>query len=314
MNAFELTLLGTSSSQPAFDRFPTSQVLRYHNDLYLIDCGEGTQIQLSRYKIKRNQIKTIFISHLHGDHIFGLPGVVTSFLHYSRKEPLLIIGPVGIRQFVDTCLGLSQAQLNFELNIAEYDASVSQTVYTDGNLEVKSLPLSHRLPTMGYLFKERIQERNLDVQKLPIYRLSVDEMKTLKTDRAVIRSNGQRVEPDEVCLPKTALRTYAFLSDTVFLPSIVDEIKGVDVLYHETTYLNDMEKEAILRQHSTSGQAAEIAKRAQAGLLITGHYSSRYKLLDAFLTECSEIFPNTRLGREGEVYSIGSLSIPTLET
>ena len=314
MKEFELTLLGTSSSQPAFDRFPTSQVLRYHNDLYLIDCGEGTQIQLSRYKIKRNAIKAIFISHLHGDHIFGLPGVVTSFLHYSRKSPLLIYGPVGIKAYLDNCLGLSQAQLNFDLYVNEFDASKAALVFEDHNLIVSSLPLQHRLPTMGYLFTEKEQERKLDIKKLPIYRLTVDEMKMLKKDMPVHRHPEQSITPDEVCLPKQKLRSYAFLSDTVFLPSIVPLIEGADVLYHETTYLNNMEKEAELRQHATAGQAAEIARRAGVGLLITGHYSSRYKNLDDFLVECKAVFLNTRLGLEGNVYSIGSVSMPTLDT
>lgn len=314
MKEFELTLLGTSSSQPAFDRFPTSQVLRYNNDLYLIDCGEGTQIQLSRYKIKRNAIKAIFISHLHGDHIFGLPGVITSFLHYSRKSPLLIVGPVGIKAFVESCLGLSQAQLNFDLHIQEFDAGEPNLVFEDHNLTVTSLPLQHRLPTMGYLFTEKEQERKLDIKKLPIYRLTVEEMKSLKKDMPVHRYPDLQITPDEVCLPQPKLRTYAFLSDTVFLPSIVPSIAGVDVLYHETTYLNNMEKEAVLRQHATAGQAAEIARSAGVGMLITGHYSSRYKSLDDFLVECKAVFLNTRLGVEGGVYSIGSASMPTLDT
>lgn len=304
MNTFELTLLGTSSSQPAFGRFPTSQILRYHNDLYMIDCGEGCQIQLSQYKIKRNLIGVIFISHLHGDHIFGLPGVITSFLHYSRTAPLHIIGPFGIKKFVDTCIQLSGSQLNYTLIVTEFDATLSQTLYEDRNLCVKSLPLQHRLPTMGYIFEEKPQFRKLRPEKIELFRLSHQEIKTLKADQPVTREDGSILQPDEFNYPKSRPRRYAYLSDTIYDPSLVDAIKDVNVVYHETTYLSDMEKEAQNRMHATSWQAASIAAAANAGMLITGHYSSRYKDLSAFETECRTLFENTQLGLEGGVYPI----------
>lgn len=304
MNAFELTLLGTSSSQPAFGRFPTSQILRYHNDLYMIDCGEGTQIQLAQYKVKRNQIGVIFISHLHGDHIFGLPGVITSFLHYSRTAPLSIIGPTGIKKYVDTCLELSGSHLSFALEIVEMDATVKQVIYEDQHLKVNSLPLKHRLPTMGFVFEEKPRERKLRPDKIEEYQLSHLEMKRLKADLPVVRENGLTLLPDEVNYPKSSPRRYAFLSDTIYDPSLVDAIKQVNVVYHETTYLCDMEKEAILRMHATTYQAATIARDAQAGMLITGHYSSRYKNVEPFEEECRTLFENTQLGLEGRVYPI----------
>ncbi|MBK7007884.1 MAG: ribonuclease Z [Saprospiraceae bacterium] len=304
MNDFELTLLGTSSSQPAFGRFPTSQILRYHNDLYMIDCGEGTQIQLSQFKIKRNLIGVIFISHLHGDHIFGLPGVITSFLHYSRTTPLHIIGPIGIKKYVDTCIELSGSQLNYVLNVTEFDANIAQTLYEDRYLSVRSLPLKHRLPTMGFIFEEQPQPRKLRPEKIEMFGLSHQEIKTLKADQTVVREDGITLHPDEFNYPKSRPRRYAFLSDTIYDPSLVEAIREVNVVYHETTYLNDMEKEALMRMHATSLQAANIAAAAHAGMLITGHYSSRYKDISAFETECRTIFENTQLGLEGRVYPI----------
>ncbi len=299
MPSFELTILGTSSSQPAFGRFPTCQILQCGNNMYMIDCGEASQIQLSKFNIKRSKIKVIFISHLHGDHIYGLPGVITSFMHYNRKDDLTIIGPHGIQYYVEASLAASQAHIGFTINFKEYDTTVSQQVHSDEKLSVMSVPLNHGIPTMGFLFKENVHYRKLDKSKIEFWNLDFEEMKLLKSGQDISREDGTKIYVNEVCLPKNEPVTYAFISDTKYDESIIDYVQNVDVLYHETTYLHDMDLEALQRFHSTSTQAATIAKMANAGKLITGHYSSRYKSLHEFEEECKSVFENTILGMEG---------------
>ena len=299
-----MTLLGTSSSQPAFDRFPSSQILRYNNDLWMVDCGEGTQIQLTRYKIRRNKIKAIFISHLHGDHLYGLPGVITSFLHYSRTESLKIIGPIGIRAYLDACLGVSESMLNFDLVIEEYDATIARQVYDDHHLEVWSVPLKHRIPTMGFVFREKESDYCLIPEKISELSLTHEEMKALKKGSS-IRRQELTIAPADVCYERLKPRSYAYLSDTVYDEGVIPAIKGVDLLYHETTYLSELTKEAIHRMHSTTTQAATIALKAEVGRLIIGHYSSRYRSLDGFENECRDVFSASFLGVEGRIYRVG---------
>jgi ribonuclease Z len=299
MPDFELTILGTSSSQPAFGRFPSCHILQCGNNLYMIDCGEGSQMQLSRFHIKRSKIKTVFISHLHGDHIYGLPGVITSFMHFNRQEPLTIIGPYGIRFYIEASLQASKALLGFDLDIHEYDAAIHQQMYTDEKIDVLSIPLLHNIPTMGFLFKEQVNYLRLDKNFIQNLDLSFDEMRALKNGEDILYKDGQTIKSEEACLPKNKGVTYAYLSDTAYNEDVVPLIKDVDVIYHETTYLHDMHTEATARLHSTSIQAASIAKMANVGTLICGHYSSRYKSIEQFENECKSIFPNTILGKEG---------------
>jgi ribonuclease Z len=299
MPNFELTILGTSSSQPAFGRFPTCQILQCGNNLYMIDCGEGSQIQLSKYSIKRAKIKVIFISHMHGDHVYGLPGVITSFMHYNRKDELIIVGPNGIKLFVDSCLAASQAHLGFPLTIQEFDTTSSQTLYSDTAVNVSSIPLYHGIPTMGFLFTEIVNYRRLNKAFISSLQLSHDEMKDLKKGIDVHRPDGKIVRSEDACLPINLPMKYAFLSDTSYNESVVPIIQNATVIYHETTYLQDMESEASARFHSTTLQAATIAKKANVGKLICGHYSSRYKSIDAFEQECRSIFTESYLGYEG---------------
>lgn len=304
MSDFEVTLLGTSSSQPSHGRFPTSQLVRYDESLYMIDCGEGTQIQLLNLKVKRNRIKVIFISHLHGDHIFGLPGLVTSFMHFSRKEPLTIIGPIGLKNFLETCIQASASVIGFELTIKEVDANVSQLIYTDNLMDVFSVPLKHRIPTMGFCFKENLLKFKINPLKIEQYNIKYQMIKQLKSGLDVVLDDGYVLTPQEACFPKLKARSYFFLSDTVYDETLIPIIEHAELIYHETTYLKDMNAEALERKHSTTEQAAWIAKKANVGEMIIGHYSSRYKDLKFFELECKAIFPNTKLGIEGNKYQI----------
>jgi ribonuclease Z len=299
MPDFELTILGTSSSQPAFGRFPSCHILQCGNNIYMIDCGEGSQMQLSKYHIKRSKIKTIFITHLHGDHIYGLPGVVTSFMHFNRQDSLTIIGPHGIKYYIEASLQASKAMLGFDLIVQEYDASVHQSLYIDEKINVQSIPLVHNIPTMGFLFREQVNYLRLDKNFIANLDLSFDEMKALKNGEDIVYKNELTIKSTDACLPKNKGVTYAYLSDTAYNEDVVSYIQDTDVIYHETTYLKDMNEEATARMHSTSIQAATIAKKANVGTLICGHYSSRYKSIDLFEEECKSVFPNTILGKEG---------------
>jgi ribonuclease Z len=295
----ELTILGTSSSQPTPDRFCTSQILHYKQDLFMIDCGEGAQIQLTRFQIKRNKIKVIFISHLHGDHFYGLPGVLTSFMHYDRTDPLLVIGPIGIKKYIEYALQSSNAFLQFELQIKELENTTSEIVYKSDELTVTSVPLIHNVYCNGYLFEYTPQTRKIKANLIEKYALDYEAIKLLKQNQPVTTKDGNVIDPDEICFPFQSKKSYAFLSDTGFAPSIIPIIQNASVIYHETTYLKDLTEEAINRKHSTTHQAATIAKSANVGQLITGHYSSRYKDISLFKSECKEIFENTILGIDG---------------
>jgi ribonuclease Z len=299
MPDFELTILGTSSSQPAYGRFPSCQILQCGNNLYMIDCGEGSQMQMSRYHIKRSKIKAVFISHLHGDHIYGLPGVITSFMHYNRQDKLILIGPKGLGYYIEACLVSSKAKLEFEVEIKEYDAAYSQEVYRDSKISVVSVPLKHNIPTMGYLFKEEVNYLRLNKNFIASLDLTHEDMKALKNGKDIVYRDGQIIRSADACLSKNEGVSYAYISDSAYDESIVPLIENVDVIYHETTYLKDMEEEASVRMHSTSVQAAAIAKKANSSTLICGHYSSRYKCIDQFEAECKSVFEASILGKEG---------------
>jgi ribonuclease Z len=299
MSDFELILLGTSSSQPVNGRNLTSQLVHYGQSSFLIDCGEGTQMQLSKFKVKRNKIKVILISHLHGDHIFGLPGLLTSFMHYSRKEKLLLIGPFGIAKYVNTSLELSQSYLDFELEIQEYDPAHSQIIFEDDAIFIRSLPLQHRIPTMGFLIKEKLLEPKLDKAKILFYNLSNEEIKSLVQGLKINTEKGELSLSNIVHADQNLAASYAFVSDTKYTEALLPYVMHTTVIYHETTYLHELASVAAERYHSTSVEAAKFATGASAKMLITGHYSSRYKDLDPFYIECTAYFDNTAIGIDG---------------
>jgi ribonuclease Z len=301
----ELTILGTSSSQPTPSRFCTSQVLHFNQSLYLIDCGEGCQIQLSRFHIKRNQIKAILISHLHGDHFYGLPGVLTSFMHYGRTAPLKVFGPKGIEEFINSSLRVSLAYLSFELQIIEIDPQEPQLLLKDDILEISCFPLDHSIPTCGFRFTTNPVARKIDPSYIQTYSLTFDDIKNLKLGLTITNKDGNQITSDMVCQPPAPRIAYAFASDTCFNESILPHIQGVDVLYHEATYLQEMGGQAKDRKHSTTHDAATIALKAKVGKLIIGHYSSRYKDISLFETECRDHFENSYAAYDGMNIKIG---------
>lgn len=302
--SFELTILGCNSAVPIFDRFPSSQYLQFNGHHFLIDCGEGSQIQMNKFSIKRSKIDTILISHLHGDHVNGLMGLLGTLALNGRSKALTIIGPAPIKQFVEKNMQMMGAIYPYEIIAKEIESTKFVCVYANRELEIYSLPLDHRISTAGYLFREKISERNIDPRSIEKYTIRPDEIRTLKGGTNVQRADGVTISTKECLLPARKKRSYAYVSDTAFNRSIIPYIKQVDVMYHEATYLHDMATVAAVRKHTTAYQAALIASEASVGKLILGHYSSRYKDLSPFLTEAKAIFDETILGFEGLTISL----------
>ena len=301
---FALTILGSNSAVPAHGRFPTAQVLNVLEQLYLIDCGEGTQMQMQRYQIRRNRIKQIFISHLHGDHIFGLIGLLTSYSLSRRSDPMDIFAPAGLQEIIEVQMKHTGGQIQYPLNFHVIETTTSYKIYEDQAVEVITLPLAHRIPCVGYLFREKARLPNIRAEKIAEYGVPYQSIPQIKAGNDFITENGQRIPHTELLLPAVPPRAYAFCSDTIYLESLIPLIRGVDLLYHETTFLEDRVENAKETMHSTARQAATLALKAEVGQLLTGHYSSRYQDLSPILTEARAVFPNTALGLEGQTYTV----------
>ena len=284
---------------PSRGRFPSSQLIELSDWHGLIDCGEGTQIQLTKFKIKRNRISHIFISHLHGDHVFGLPGLLGSFNHFNRTGPLTIYGPTGIRKLIDTIREVSGTHYNYPIQLIELDHTERGTIKLSNEITITHFPLKHRIPTIGYRFDYHQEKVNVDKAVIERHKLSVDEIKQIKEKKDIENVDGSILLWTEAAKETIIKKSYAYCSDTIYDPELVPYIQGVDYLYHETTYLDDMEKEASDRKHATLGQALKIAESANAKSLITGHYSSRYANLQGFYKYAESSTYNIIIGVEG---------------
>jgi len=304
MMKFEVTILGNNSAFPAYGRFPTSQVVNYDDHLFMIDCGEGTQIRLSKFRIKRSKIDHIFISHLHGDHVFGLPGLLNSYAHMGREKPMHIYGPKGIRMLIDTVLRLSSSIVNYEIVYQELDHTDRIKVLESNTIRVYAFPMKHRVPTYGYLFEERREKVNVRKEAIEKYDLSVSDLRAIKAGAETISVRGQQINSEDL-VKITPRRQYAFCSDTVFDTDLVKWIKGVDLLYHEATFMHDLEDKAAFSKHTTALQAGMIARLAEVDKLIIGHFSSRYKEIGQLVEEARESFPDVDAAEEGQIFSIG---------
>ncbi len=301
---FELTILGCSSAMPVHGRFMSAQVLNVNEKLFLIDCAEGTQIRLADFNISKNKIDNILISHLHGDHIFGLPGLIGSMSMLSRKKPLNIFGPPGLEHFLNTAFEISDSYTGFDLNIHTIDTTKYTKIYDDSNVEVYSFPLQHRIPTAGYKIVEKDRQRNIKPAAIEKYSLDFKQIQAAKAGDDVRLSNGQIIKNIELTKSPKKKRSFAYCSDTKYSESIIPYIKGIDLLYHEATYMKGLQDKARERYHSTTVDAATIAKKAGALKLIIGHYSSRYKDLEMLLEEAKSVFPNTELAIDGKRFSV----------
>jgi ribonuclease Z len=301
----ELKILGSNSAAFAHGRHHTAQLLIHHSKYFLIDCGEGTQIQLKRYKVKLSKIHAIFISHLHGDHYFGLTGLLNTFHLFGRKEDLLLVGPPGLKEIVSLQLHYSQSTLSYAIRFTEYRPEEIHTVFETDKLTVSTIPLDHRIPCSGYLFREKPKLRRIIRQAIPDQLIASVANRLKRGDDIVNPDGSLRFKNDEVTMPPIPAYSYAFCSDTRYNPRILPQIQGVDLLYHEASFLDDMGDRAGDTYHSTARQAADIARQANVGKLLLGHFSSRYRELEGFLNESREVFQNTEIALEGRTFVVG---------
>jgi ribonuclease Z len=298
-----LTILGCYAATPTVNTHPTSQVIEIRGHQFLIDCGEGTQVQLRKSKIKFNRIQHIFISHLHGDHFFGLPGLISTFLLMGRDADLHVYGPKGIKQAILLLLKLGKAYTNFPLYFHELEEDTPQLIFEDDTVTVETIPLQHRVYTNGYLFKEKPRDRTLDVDAARAANIDLAYYNKIKKGYDVENRNGKLIPNEDITFDPPPQKSYAFCSDTLYHPEMVPQITGADVLYHESTFLDEHEHLAEKTKHSTAKQAASIAKQAQVKTLILGHYSKRYGDLNLFKKEAQEIFSNVLLAEDGKKFS-----------
>jgi len=300
----KLNILGCYSATPRTFTNPTSQVLEINNHLFLIDCGEGTQVQLRKHKIKFNRIKHIFISHLHGDHCFGLAGLIATMRLLTREADLHIYAPKGIKEVITLQMKLANSWTDYKLIFHELTGKTSQLIFEDDKVEVHTIPLDHRVYTNGFLFKEKEGDRKLDMNAVLNANIDVAYYRKLKQGFDVENNNGEMIKNDTVTKPPNKPKSYAFCSDTAYKEDIVSIIKGVDVLYHESTFLEKHKTLAPKTKHSTAKEAAKIAKLSNAGKLLLGHYSTRYDDLNEFKIEANEYFENIELTDDGKVFEL----------
>ena len=300
----KLTILGCYAATPRTITNPTSQVLEIRNRMFLIDCGEGTQVQLRKNKIKFSKINHIFISHLHGDHFYGLVGLISTFMLLNRQTDLHIYGPKGIKEIILLQLRFSNSFTGYNLYFHELEAKESETIYEDEKVIVKTIPLKHRIYTNGFLFQEKNIERKLNVEAVENYEIDKVYFNKIKYGGDITLDNGTIIPNSELTFDPQVAKSYAFCSDTMYDESIIPLIKNVDYLYHESTFL---ESEAHLSErtmHSTAKQAATIALKAKVKHLILGHYSTRYGNIEYFKTEAQTIFSNVLLADDGREFEM----------
>ncbi len=298
----KLNILGCYSATPRTFTNATSQVLEINNHLFLIDCGEGTQVQLRKNKVKFSRIKHIFISHLHGDHYFGLVGLISTFKLLTRESDLHIYAPKGLKEVITLQMKLSDSWTNYRLIFHELTSKSSELIFEDDKVEVHTIPLKHRIYTNGFLFKEKKGERKLDMDAVQDADIDVAYYRKLKQGFDVENNNGILIKNESVTTDPIKPKSYAFCSDTMFDESIVPIIKDTDVLYHESTFLEKHEHLAERTKHSTAKQAASIAKQANVGKLLLGHYSTRYDGLNEFKTEAETVYNNIELAEDGKIF------------
>lgn len=300
----KLTILGCYAATPRTFTNPTSQLIEIRNRLFLIDCGEGTQVQLRKNKIKFSKINHIFISHLHGDHFYGLIGLISTFSLLNRNNDLAIYGPKGIKEIILLQLRLSNSWPNFGLHFHELTSNQSELIFEDDKVMVKTIPLKHRVYTNGFLFEEKIAERKLNVDAVNEYQIEKCYFQNIKNGKDILLDDGTLISNEKLTFDPEKPKSYAFCSDTSYNEDIIPIIENVDVLYHESTFLESEASLATKTMHSTAIEAATIAKKAQVGKLVLGHYSTRYDAISLFKEEAETIFPNVLLADDGKIFDL----------
>ncbi len=300
---FQTTILGSSAAIPTSLRHTSAQVVQYHNKRFLLDCAEGTQMQIRRLKLPLMKIDHIFISHLHGDHYLGLPGLLFTFHLLGREDTLHVYAPPGMQQIIDLQYELSQLKPSFVIQYHDLTKG-QELLYEDDRLTIETIEMAHRIPAFGFLIREKARPRNIRKGAIRKFSIPQERMQAIKSGEDFVTTAGQVIPNKEITLDPPAPGSYAACSDTLYTESFLDQIKDVDLLYHEATFMHDKATIAREKTHTTTIEAATIAKKAGAKKLLLGHYSARYKELKAFKEEAATVFPNTLMAEEGDVIAI----------
>ncbi len=302
--SFKITILGSSGALPAYGRFPSSQLVEIQNRMFLVDCGEGTQIQMMKYQVNFHRISHIFISHLHGDHYLGLMGLLFTMHLQRRTNDLHIHSHWGLDDIITTHLQHSHGSLSFKIHFHGLEEGVIKTIVEDAVITVETIPLHHRVKCSGFLFREKPKPRRIDKDRLP-EGLRMMQIANLKKGEDVLDDDGNVLYKNhDLTLPPRRSRSYAYCSDTGYNEDMVSQIKEVNMLYHEATFMAEEADKAEMTLHSTATQAAQIAALANVTTLLIGHFSARYRELEPVLNEAMKVFASTRLAVEGETFSI----------
>lgn len=299
----KVTILGCASAKPTANRHPSAQIVNVDEQYYLVDAGEGVQKQMFRYGINPLKLRGIFISHLHGDHVFGIFPLISTLGLYGRRTPLKIFAPRPFGEILESHLRYFDSDLPYEVEWVEVDTTAHRIIFENNSLEVWSIPLRHRVPASGYMFREKMPELNVDKFKIERYGLSIKQIVAAKRGEDIALDDGTVIPNAEITYLPRQPKTYAYCSDTNRSAMVARRVKGADLLYHEATYAAAERRQAKERGHSTSVDAAEIALAAEAKRLIIGHFSSRYKEPSVLLDEARAVFPATDIATEGETYT-----------
>lgn len=304
MTKFDIKILGCGSALPTTMHMPSSQLVEMNGKLFMIDCGEGTQLQMRKYGVRMGKLHSIFISHLHGDHVFGLPGLISTLGLLGRTAELTIYAHQELEQFINPLLNFFCKNLSYNVRLVLLRRKGYNLIYENRSISVFSFPLKHRIATSGFLFKEKEKLRHIKREMIDYYDIPFSEINNIKSGADFVTPRGEVVPNEQLTTPPTPPRSYAYCSDTAYDESLIPYIKEVDVLYHEATFRESEIDRAVKTGHSTARQAAQIAKLADVKKLVIGHFSSRYKELDTLLNEAQEVFPNTELAFEGKVIEL----------
>lgn len=297
-----VTILGSGAAVPTLHRGTTAQFINCQQRHILIDCGEGTQLQMRKFKVKFQSIEIVLISHMHGDHIFGLPGLISTMQLLGRTQPITIIGPKGIKEYLNSQFKISGTQKGFPINYLELSANSEQIVFEDKCIEIKTFPLNHRIQTQGYRINEKPSKRHLNKIAFDKTGVSIAYIQKLINGDDIQDNNGVIVKSEDVTFPPDSTKSYAFCSDTAYFPEIIEHIMDVDLLYHEATFIDKEAERAAETYHSTAKQAASIALKANAKGLVLGHFSARYSDMTTHLNEAQEIFEKVFIPKDGELF------------
>ena len=304
MEPFKVHILGCGSALPTLQHNASSQIVELREKLFMIDCGEGTQIQLRRSRIHFSKIIAVFISHLHGDHCFGLPGMISTFGMTGRTAPLHIYAPAAFEPILDQTLSFFCQGLEFKVVFHAVDTTQNKVVYEDRSLTVETIPLQHRIDCCGYLFREKPILPHIRRDMIDFYKIPISQINNIKVGADWVTPEGEVIANSRLTTPAEPARSYAYCSDTRYIKTLHELVKGVSTLYHESTYSAEDAERARLYWHSTSQDAAKVARDASVGKLLLGHFSARYNNESQLLEEAKEIFPNSYLTCEGATFDI----------